>query len=64
MFSISGGHFCGKRLPPFLIPFNFDFFYITIPLTFICNDHANLLPGFDAGIKKSPQRSRLEFLRA
>jgi hypothetical protein len=33
--------------------FNFDFFHITIPLTFTGNDHTNLLPGSDAGIKKA-----------
>ncbi len=39
----------------FLFPpaFNFDYFHITIPLTFICPNHNNLLPGSDAGIKKA-----------
>jgi hypothetical protein len=47
----------------FRIPYNFGFFHISFPVTFVCNDRANLLSGTDAG-QKSPQRGRLEFLRA
>jgi hypothetical protein len=37
--------------------FNFDFFQITIPLTFTRYDHANLLPSSDVGIKKPAKKS-------
>ncbi len=48
-------------LVPF--PFNFDYFHITIPLTFICNEHANLLSGSDAGIKKTRKEAVWSSLR-
>jgi len=34
-------------------PFNFDYFYITISLTFIRHYHFNLQVGFDSAIKKA-----------
>jgi hypothetical protein len=33
--------------------FNFDYFHTALPLRFTCYDHANLLPGCDASIKKA-----------
>jgi hypothetical protein len=52
-FPFQGDIFVANGYLLFLIPFNFDSFHITIPLTFLCNDHANLLPNSDAGIKKA-----------
>jgi hypothetical protein len=52
-FPIQGDIFVANSYLLFLIPFNFDLFHITIPLTFICHDPANLLPDSDVGIKKA-----------
>jgi hypothetical protein len=35
------------------LPFNFDFFYITIPLTFMCIDHATSRLALMPALKKA-----------